>query len=296
MLKLAGGAEAQQLYQLRQPWIGSRFFTSDLLFRSANDMLVGFYGLGATESMSMFPGALEADEWEAKSHINLVDILEGMAQASELWRTNLTMQEVERLIQRGLLSQNPVYWNCLDVFIKSVRPFSDPQSFIVNFLALCDLSLCGPLLAEHKRARQDSSDAFPVARFNRLLQAFSDATRPATGVDETNRLTRDLCRAAKLAAPSEYLPVFGTTASDYYQLQRLVTEDLREHLYMRSQYDRTKRPGLFTNYDIVLYLTGEGRTFFTPITSPRLKSIDHVCSIMKTKNGIPKLSRGGDSR
>jgi hypothetical protein len=123
-----------------------------------------------------------------------------------------------------------------------------PRDIVLSYLALCDLSLFGPVLPQHKHLRVGRKvrldELFPFLRFRELSAAAHDV-RPMESLKDYERYTSELCRALGWTPPGE---IVRLADKDYIHIDG----DAHEFMYLKACAYRAEWPWIFQDYSFLL--------------------------------------------
>ena len=141
---------------------------------------------------------LLGDPWDAAA------IIESAAKAAEFWQTDITRDRLVAWANRSVDQQLMVYRTCLLRGLDAI-PTPDAQSFLMSYMALCELTMFAPLLPQHVALRQRApglETLLPSRRFSRLLSV-ATKVEPMRDRSDHQRYVNDLCAALDWPTPQE---------------------------------------------------------------------------------------------
>jgi hypothetical protein len=179
--------------------------------------------------------------------LNMIFITESAGTIAESWGSQSTDgTEVWRRFQatfnkRGL--GNMVGTKILDGPLNA----SNTSEFVQSYLALCDLSLFGPVLPQYRALRHGPVDLWELVPFLRWwrLVTLAREVEPMHSLDDYGRYTDELCERLGWVSPRT---ITQTTAAQHIG----VPEDFQEATFVAATQWRASAPGIFQNYGWVL--------------------------------------------
>lgn len=154
-------------------------------------------------------------------------------------RLDLDQFKAEILGARWIHTTVPKQW--LESGLHQVRASTLPE-FVGSYLALCEVALFTPVLAEHRPLRRsgiEAVDILPFRRWQLLLQAASQV--PALeSVQDYERYTGQVCGIAGLVPPRDLVQASVTAAGG-------PPAEPREFTYWKAQRIRSQTPGAFVD-------------------------------------------------
>lgn len=179
--------------------------------------------------------------------LNMIFVTESAGTFAESWgcqSTNAT--EVWRHFQatfnkRGL--GNTVATKILDGRLNT----SNASEFVQSYLVLCELSLLGPVLPQHRSLRRGPVDLWELIPFLRWwrLVTLAREIEPMHSLDDYGRYTEELCERLGWVSPKT---MTQATAAQHIGLPG----DFQEATFVTASQWRASAPGIFQNYGWVL--------------------------------------------
>ena len=179
------------------------------------------------------------------SESNMIAVMESAATVSEYWWNSLLDREQffrqihRRWEQQGLAMSSG--------FLRSGLNAQRAEEYVLSYLALCDLSLFGPVLPHHRHFRQGENVLYEVLPFHRMSALIRAAgeIRPMESLQDYERYTSELCKGLGWVSPAE---ITRFTATEHVPMEF----DSFELTYLISSQYRKSMPWIFQDYTFLL--------------------------------------------
>ncbi len=203
---------------------------------------------------------------------NMIFVAESAGTTSESWKTaGLGVEGFWTHFQtlfdkRGIGNQFAVR------MLRGSIPAQDGKSFVLSYLALCELCLFGPVLPHHRHFRKDGVKLLELLPFFRWLELLNAApkVRPMQALTDYERYTQELCAALGWVSPRE---IVQFTVTSHVAMEN----DIHESMYLTASHYRARTPWVFHDYtDLLTSSDPAQRPFALTFTFPVVQYADRT--------------------
>jgi hypothetical protein len=174
---------------------------------------------------------------------NMIFVTESAATTSESWRANgLDIEDFWTRFRAQFDWRGSGNMSGMQM-LRGAIPTRSIRSFVLSYLALCELSLFGPVLPQHRHLRPAVllRELLPFGRWVELVNA-ATKVRPMEALEDFERYTEELSATLNWVSPKELVRF---TATSHVAMEN----DIHESMYVRANQYRQQAPWVFHDYD-----------------------------------------------